>query len=62
MKKWVRCTLPRGTVVAKGPGQSVDCSRFKDGASTSRYPGGPQQSLVPDTSKLTNCSVADTGW
>ena len=62
MKQWVRCTLPKGTVVVKGPGQSVDCSRFRDAASSARYPGGPQQIFVPEPTKLTNCKVSETGW
>lgn len=62
LQKVVRCTLPKGTKVVKGPGQDAKCAGLPGANSTAWHPGGPQQIFIGDTSVMRGCKDADTGW
>ena len=62
MAKVVQCTLPRGSTLVRGPGQAANCADLTDSGSMARHPGGPPQLFILDTSVLTSCSDASTGW
>ena len=62
MHKLIRCTLPKGSTIVKGPGQDAKCANLPKAASTAWLKGGPQQLFIPNFSILTNCKESDTGW
>lgn len=62
MHRVVRCTLPKGSTIVKGPGQDAKCSGLSKSGSTAWHRGGPQQLFIPSFSMLTNCKDSDTGW
>jgi hypothetical protein len=63
MAKLVRCTLPRGSTVVRGPGQDANCAILPGSGSTAHHPGGaPQLFISNPAALLTNCSDGSPGW
>jgi len=63
MARLITCTLPKGHVVLRGPGQDVNCAAIPDSGSTAYHPGGaPQLFITSAKTVLKDCTDGTPGW